>query len=388
MTNDKTATTNGLDASLLAQITADLALGAEPTGLLQRFLEPVVRVCGAEAGAMRVLSDDGRRLELVADIGLPAAVRESELSVDRGCGVCGSAAGSLEVAWSEDLAPCAKRSHEGFFGGDCRRVLAVPLAHRGRVLGVCNLFFARDVVVAAQVTALLKTLGELLGLALHGARLERENLQAAVLAERQLMAAEVHDSVAQTLAFAKMRMPLLEAAIAECDVEAARRYCADLRGAVGDAHSGLRALLTHFRAPVDAAGFRHALQTSKVALREHSRIELAIDDRAPELRLSEPQDHQVHRIVQEALANIARHAGARHAWLKIERRGDELEIVVDDDGAGLQLQPANDAEAHFGLGIMRERAARLGGALEILPRVGGGTRVRLHFPVGPAAAAA
>jgi two-component system nitrate/nitrite sensor histidine kinase NarX len=256
------------------------------------------------------------------------------------------------------------------------------------VLGVCNVFFARDVVVAPQVIALLKTLGEILGLALHGARLERQNLQAAVLAERQLMAAEMHDSVAQTLAFAKMRMPLLESAIAGGDATAARRYCADLRSAVGDAHSGLRGLITHFRAPADAAGFRHALQASKVVLREQARVELAIDDRAPELHLSDLQEHQVHRIVQEALANIARHAGARHAWLTIERCGDELEILVDDDGAGLPPMPANDAEGHYGLGIMRDRAARLGGAVEVLARHGGGTRVRLHFPVGARAEAA
>ena len=73
---------------------------------------------------------------------------------------------------------------------------------------------ARVAAPSAEVLALLKSVGELLGLALDNARLESENLRAVVLNERQMLAAEVHDSVAQTLAFIKMRMPLLQEAIA------------------------------------------------------------------------------------------------------------------------------------------------------------------------------
>lgn len=89
----------------------------------------------------------------------------------------------------------------------------------------------------------------------------------------------------------------------------------------------------------------------------------------------------MQRIVQEALTNIARHAGAQHAWLSIERRGGELEIRVDDDGRGLPDRPPGIDERHYGLDIMRQRAALLGGDIEIARRQEGGTCVRLHFPV-------
>lgn len=373
------------DAGLLARITADLAGGGDPASLLQRFLAPVVAVCGAEAGAMRVLSPDGRGFELVADLGLPPEVRAMERAVDAGCGVCGAVAGSLDVAWSDVAAPCGRRQRHPFFTLPGRRVLAVPLAHRGRVLGVCSLFFAAGVDVPAQVLALLKTMGEVLGLALHGARLEAEALRATVMAERQLMAAEVHDSIAQTLAFAKMRLPLLASAVEAGDRTSAERYIGDLRRAVGQAHGGLRDVLSHLREPLEAPDLHRAFDDGRRALRDQAAVALEVHDDAPGLQLPPPQAHQVQRIVQEALANIARHAGARHAWLTIARHGPELEVRVDDDGRGLPDTPDGSEARHYGMDIMRQRAALLGGGIEFAPRDGGGTCVRLRFPVDGAA---
>lgn len=368
---------------IVAELSAGLAAGGDLAALLQRFLAPVVRICAAQAGVVRMLSADGRRFELVAEHGLPAALLPSARSVGRDCGVCGWAAGHADLAWSDAAAPCVREHRPG--GGQYARVLAVPLAHRGEVLGLYNLFFeSPQAALDPTVSALLKTIGELLGLALHNERLEREHLRAAVLAERQSLSAEVHDSVAQTLTYAKMRLLLLDAAIERGDSATARRFCAELRSAVGDAHAGLRELLTHFRAPIDPGGFRGVIESSKAGLQETADVALEVEDRAPGLHLSAEQDLQVHRIVQEALSNVARHAGARHAWITIERRGDALEVLVDDDGRG----PGGGGGAepgHFGLGIMRERAALLGGRVDVMPRVGGGTRVRLRVPVATAA---
>ncbi len=87
------------------------------------------------------------------------------------------------------------------------------------------------------------------------------------------------------------------------------------------------------------------------------------------------------RIVQEALANIAKHAGAKHAWLGIEASDGRVNVVIEDDGAGLPAAALQGAPSHFGLEIMHQRAARLGGGIEFAARGDGGTRVRLQFPV-------
>ena len=366
--------------ALLTRITADLSAGSDLQALLRRFLEPVVRLAGACAGAVRVLSDDGRRLALVSEVGLPEHVSCAEQAVDRHCGVCGAAVDGERIAWSRDLEPCARRGAADYFGPQCRRVMAVPLQHRGRVLGVYNLFFERDEPPAADVAAVLKSVGELLGLALHDANLERENLRATIAGERQMMAAEVHDSVAQTLAFVKMRMPLLEEAVLEHDDALSLRYLGEVRQALSQAHSSLREIISHVRAPLDPQGLLHALQMSAEGFRRRSGVQIDFDNRVGMLSLPAVQESQVFHIVQEALANTEKHAAARRTWLRVERSAGALQVVVEDDGRGPATRAA-DAAGHHGVQIMGERARRIGATLELGERSGGGTRVCLRIPL-------
>jgi two-component system nitrate/nitrite sensor histidine kinase NarX len=372
-------------SAILSEITAGLSAGRDLHELLQRFLEPVVRLAGAEGGAVRVLSDAGEQLQRVSEIGLSPQMCAAERSVERHCGFCGAAADELRVVWAADLSSCQTRCGSAP-AATPQRMLAVPLQHRGRVLGVYNLFFSGRDEPAPEVAALLKSVGELLGLALHNARLEAENLRATLAQQRQAMAAEVHDSVAQSLAFVRMRLPLLHDAMRARDDARSQQYFDDVRGAVSQAHAGLRGILTHLRAPMDPLGLVHALGASAEVFRRTTGTELDFSNALPDLRLEPEQEAQVFHIVQEALANVARHAAAQHARLCIgpTRRG-EVEIVVEDDGSGLPA--AAPGATHYGLEIMLERARRLGGTLEIGARVGGGTRVRLAFAV-PAAQAA
>jgi two-component system nitrate/nitrite sensor histidine kinase NarX len=177
-----------------------------------------------------------------------------------------------------------------------------------------------------------------------------------------------------------MRMPLLQQAVRDHDCDGALKYCTDVRQAMSEAHTNLRHIVQQFRAPMDPLGLKHALHVAIAAFHEHTQIELSLDDRAPDLRFSALQELQVLRIVQEALANIAKHARAHHAWLSIARSAGGVDVVIEDDGGGLGAAPAGDDETHFGLDIMRRRAERLGGRLEIGARAAGGTRLRLHVP--------
>ena len=374
------------EAAILAEIAAGLATEDDLGLLLARFLGPIVQLAGAQAGAVRVLSDAGDRLQMVSGLGLPDGLCSREQAVDRHCGHCGAAADAQRLVWATDLSACAERSEGSYFGQGCQRLLAVPLQHRGRVLGVYNLFFGDAEEPGPEVQAILRSVGELLGLALNNARLEQEHLRATLMKERQMMAAEVHDSLAQSLAFVRMRMPLLQDAMLAHDDSRAQRYCDDVRSAIGQAHASLRSIITHLRAPMDPQGLMHALSASADHFRRSTGAELDFVNEAPSLRLPPEQEAQVFHIVQEALTNVARHAGARHARLHISSApGGLVQILVEDDGAGLPA--VGGGGAHYGLEIMGERARRLGGTLEIGARVGGGTCVRLAFPVSGAPSA-
>jgi two-component system nitrate/nitrite sensor histidine kinase NarX len=368
---------------ILSEIAASLSTEDDLEALLQRFLGSIVRLCGAGAGAARVLTDDGMRLRLVGAVGLPVDVLEREAVVARDCGVCGEAARDDSIEEVTDVRVCAERTSCAYFGRDCTSVLAVPLCHRGKMLGVYNLFLAAHQRVGGETLTLLRSIGELLGLALENARLSRESMRATLANERQLLASEMHDSLAQTLSYMKMRMSLLAKSVAERDEARSLKYVGDVNQALNSAYTSLRELLTQFRSRIDPEGLLHALHATVSGYFDKTGVELEFENNAPELSLSAEQELQVFHIVNEALANVSRHSGARHARLALDRRNGSYEVTIEDDGSGIAEAelPPERGEAHYGIDIMRERARQIGGEVEIEKPAGRGTRVRLRFPV-------
>lgn len=364
--------------------------------LLQRFLVSIAELAGAQAGAVRVLTDDGHHMRLVAQRGLPPHVQEAEQLVDRGCGMCGAAVDGDVLGWVDDLRACERRGGGHYFGGQCQGVLAISLTHAGQVLGIYNLFFESRIELPAATQTILRLIGQLLGLSLHNARIERERLRVTVLKERQEMVNEVHDSIAQTLAYARMRLPLLNDAMLAHDDPNAIKYFSDVKQAVGEVHDNLREVMTYFRTRMDPLGLLHALQGIADGFSGRTGIALEIRNTVRCLNLSDAQEVQVFFIVQEALANIAKHSMARHAAVIINKTPAGLEFVIEDDGLGMAAPGVSTivtsarelvTSTHFGLEIMQSRAHRLGASLEVGDNAGGGTRVRLLLPMSTASTA-
>jgi len=361
--------------------------------LLQRFLDAIVDLAGAQAGAVRVMTDDGQHMRLVAQQGLPAAVQQAERLVKRDCGMCGVAATADVLGWVADARSCVQSGPKTYFGVQCMGVLAIPMSHAHQVLGVYTLFFEAKTEVDPATSTILRLIGQLLGLALHNARIERERLRLTVLKERQEMVNEVHDSIAQTLAYARMRLPLLKDAMLAHDDSKSIKYFSDLKQAVGEVHDNLREVMTYFRTRMDPLGLLHALEGVAHGYFERTGITLQIRNTVQNLNLHDVQEVEVFHIVQESLANIAKHSMAQNALISIHKTPEWLEFVIEDDGLGPSGSTSSHAatahgqsgSTHLGLEIMHSRAQRLGGHLEIGERVGGGTRVRLLCPINPVA---
>lgn len=361
-----------------------VACGVQPLDvLLERFLVSIVALAGAQAGAVRVLSDDGQHLRLVAHLGLPDQVLQTERLVERGCGTCGVATGTNILAWVEDVRTCAKQGSEAYFGMKCQRVLAISLTHDAEILGVYNLFFDNPTELTMANESMLRLIGQLLGQALHNARIERERLRVTVLRERQEMVNEVHDSLAQTLSYVKMRLPLLSEAMLAHDDARSLKYLDDVKKAVGEVHHNLREVMAYFRTRMDPLGLLHALRTVEQGFFERTGIVLRVSNLAQNLHLSDEQEVQVFHIIQEALANITKHSRAQRAEITLQRNAAGLEVLIEDDGRGMVTPDADST--HYGLDIMQGRAERLGGRIEVGPHPRGGTRVRLVLPAALAA---
>jgi two-component system, NarL family, nitrate/nitrite sensor histidine kinase NarX len=369
---------------------AELAGGRDVELLLERFLFSIVAMAGARAGAVRVLTEDGAHMRLVGQLGLPVGMLESERLVDSGCGVCGLAASSDTLVWIDDLGNCSRRNGQDDFNLQCQRVLAISLAYDGEILGIYNLFFESTAPLSAQVETMLRLIGQLLGLSLHNARVERERMRQTVMKERQEMVNEVHDVIAQTLAYVKMRLPLLNEAMLAHDDNKSIKYFTDVKEAVSEVHHNLREVMTYFRVRMDPLGLLCALDGIAEGFFDRTGIQLEIRNSAGQLGLDEKQEVQVFHIVQEALANTAKHSMGRHAVVAIERTAHGLEFVIEDDGLGMVAPSVSTIvttakgmtmSRHFGLEIMKSRAQRLGGSVEVSTNDGGGTIVRLLLPV-------
>jgi two-component system nitrate/nitrite sensor histidine kinase NarX len=378
---------------VLSEISGNLADEDDLEELLGRFLTTMIRLANANAGVVRVLTSDGRHLRLVAARGLPPSVVEHERLVPRDCGQCGIAVKQNHPCFEIDLSGCAERTGEEYFNTGCKAMMVVPLAHGTRLLGTYNLFLLEPFDIPEDVALLFRSIGEQLGMALENARLKRENLRIVLTNERQMMAAEIHDSLAQTMAYMKMRMALLADALADAEYEDANKYATDVGQALDESYVHLRELLTQFRSRMDPMGLEHALQALDRNFQERTGIALSYENRITDLRLTPEQESQVFHILQEALANVARHSGATRAKLTLEPNGDHYVATVEDNGKGGQgffaianrvagFEEHPGLKAHFGLTIMRERAQKIGGRLEVANLPQGGFRVRLSFPPG------
>jgi two-component system, NarL family, nitrate/nitrite sensor histidine kinase NarX len=362
----------------LSEVATSLSSDADIEALLARYLSTMVRIVGAAAGAVRLLTDDGGHLRLVSALGLPPEALEAERMVPLDCGACAEAVKRDTEVCSHDLAACVHASGCAFFGR-CEELYAVPIRHGEATVGVFNLFLNRCGTLSPDVRALFGAIGRHLGMALENARLMRENTRIALMDERQMLASQVHDSLAQTLAYARMRAGALRHAQSRGEAALAERYQSELEHSLETAYEELRGLIGQFREAMDPRGITAAVRESLEAFRARTGIRASFDNRLHDARLAPEQELQLFHIIQEALSNIERHAGARHVGIVFERSENRRSLRIEDDGSGFDPAAAG-ASGHFGLSIMRERSARLGARLVIDSRPGAGTRIVIVFP--------
>lgn len=364
----------------LAEIASNMNADANVDQMLTRFLAIMMRLSKGKAGVVRVLTSDGSYLRMVGSIGLSPALQDKNRYMPVECGVCGQAIRSQSPQMDSVLIGCNKQVRHLYFALQCKTVYAIPLRHKGRVLGVYNLFMDGDKTLPPDISYLFNSISEHLGIALENARLTRENMRISLMNERTMLANQIHDSLAQTLAYAKMRLAVLNDAMMEGNQGQSIRYLGDVEEAVDMAYSELRNLITQFRDRINPRGLVPALREMVESFRKKANADVDFLNIAQDVVLMPEEEIQVFHIIQESLYNICKHARARHVIVTLDLEDGQYIVNVADDGVGLHSGPAVSIGKSFGLTIMRERAARLNGKLSIESRPAGGTIIRLTFP--------
>lgn len=362
---------------VLYDVAASINIFNDLDDLLTRFLHTLVDVVGARAATVRLLNEEGQ-MNLVASVGLSEQERQEEQVVPLDRSVWGTV-----VAEGDD--PGAGRGGSASrpsLGDEQLETLSVPLRYHGKTVGVYNLFVdGSDLSGKDDIRDLLTSIGRHLGMAIEKVRVDHQAQRLSIMQERNLLARELHDSLAQTLASLRFQVRMLADTLGQDKLEEARQEAQDIRDSLDEANTELRGLLAHFRGPMDKRGLLPALEDVVARFRRETGIVTFFQKECAQPSLPASLEIQVLRIVQEALANVRKHSQARAAriLLRCDKQGN-YHVMVEDDGIGmtqeaLQGQPGE----HLGLSILKERAARLGSELTIESEPVEGTRIELSF---------
>lgn len=175
---------------------------------------------------------------------------------------------------------------------------------------------------------------------------------------------------------------MLEGALERRDEAEMRDIVRMIRQGVQESYDDVRELLVHFRTRVSQQDLDAAIAASLRRLAEQTGISTDFDVQGDGAPLDPEAETQVLYIVQEALSNVRKHAGARSVTVWLRRGVDGLTVSVRDDGIGFEpgQEAAGEQGAHIGLEIMRERALRIGGQFAVRSTRGKGTEIRLDLP--------
>jgi signal transduction histidine kinase len=158
-----------------------------------------------------------------------------------------------------------------------------------------------------------------------------------------------------------------------------------MRREIGAALEGVRRFARGLRPPaLDELGLIPAIESHIRSVAEVAGFPVRLDAEPVDGALSPEAELAVYRIVQEALSNVVRHAGATSAVVRLEREPEQLVVCVEDDGRGFETARAHNAGG-LGLFGMSERAAYLGGRVDVKSAPGSGTQVRAQIPLSTAA---
>src|SRR3954452_13332884 len=268
---------------------------------------------------------------------------------------------------------------------DMRSFLGVPIVAPEGVIGA---FYLTDKIGAeafgAEDEEVIGLLAAHAAIAMADARLAEQAAELSVLSERNRLAVELHDVVSQKLFSLVLTAESAGTLLDRDDPDAARAQLTRLQALAREGLDELRALVHELRPPdLERDGLAAALRKQAGVLgRVHGvDVDVAIDAAAPGTPDLD-RDRDVLRIAQEALHNALRHAGARRLAVRLAGADGRLVLEVVDDGRGFDPGDAELRARHLGLTSMEARARRLGGALTVTSRPGGGTTVRLEAPRG------
>ncbi len=258
-------------------------------------------------------------------------------------------------------------------------LFSIPITVQERQFGVLIVRSPSLETVATWQLPLLEAVARNIAAALRANEQTEHRRRLALLEERAVIARELHDSLAQSLSYLKIQVGRLQLLPSGTETAAqARDIVTELREGLNDAYRQLRELIATFRLKMEHPRLEDSLREVAREFSHRGQLSIELDHADWNCALDPNEQIHVMQIVREALNNAVKHARAQRISVQLHSTPDgEAAIDIDDDGIGLPAE--TNRENHFGLNIMRERAAQMGGVLSFHSQPGRGLRVQLRF---------
>lgn len=378
----------------LYEVSTFVASAENLSELGQGFARQMRGIAHADAVAIRWSDEANDRYMLLASDSLPQILAREEQCVLTGDCFCGErlregstprmrvipiVAEPPEGAHADHVPVQRRCEAEGY-----TTLVTLPLLLQHRLLGEIELFYRGEVAFSDEDRSLFEALASHLAGAMESLRMAALARESAVASERRLLAQELHDSIAQSLAFLKIQMSLLRSAMAQHDQPGIEAAMAELDTGVRESYNDVRELLLHFRVRTDSEKLDLALRETLAKFELQSGMRWQLDCQDDGVPLPADIQIQVLHIVQEALSNVRKHARATRVHVQV-RAHPSWEIRVRDDGQGFEPGSVSPDGTHVGLSIMRERAERIGAKVVVQSGLEG-TEVCLRLPSATAPA--
>ena len=353
--------------------------------VLQLVVDRARDLVGARYGALSLVRDEGG-IEAFLTAGISDDVRAVLGPPPVGHGILGVVLNDGATLRLDDLTRDPRSVGFPPHHPPMHSLLAVPVISQGSVLG--NLYLTEKLGAYSfdeHDEESLQRFATLAALAIENARLHRQVQALAVTEERERIARELHDSLAQVLGYVNTKAQATEVLIASGQNDKAMTQLTQMADAARAAYADVREGILGLR--VSPEGQRSFIETLTGYLEQwqgQSGVTVALTTTPANvaIRLTPNAEVQLLRIIQEALTNVRKHAGATTAEVTLHVSDGWVEARILDNGAGFAPDDlAPRAAPRFGLSTMHERAESIGGSLEITSNPGDGTQIIARVPL-------
>lgn len=364
--------------SALYAVAAHTASSLDPQQVLDVALQQIMDVMDVESEGIFLADENGGRLQLrayrsaVPREGLPTCLAGDDCA-------CAQAVATRSPVVLDGPAPRCQS-----VAGDSpqpKHCISTPIVASDRALGALFVVFGATSALGSQTIDTLVAIGRQIGTALENARLHEATESMAVLQERNRVALELHDGLAQVLGYISVKSEAVQRLSAAGEHHKAQAELSDLRLAAAEAFRDVREAILDLRTSIGPN--RSFFDTLREYVRRFNSqnnipVYLALPD-SEEPTFGPTSEVQVLRIIQEALNNVRKHAPGSRVSVSFTTLDDQVRIVVEDDGPGFDLAAVPKGK-HLGLQSMEERARSIGGSFQIEANLGKGTKVIVIIP--------